>query len=569
MISKLYRFKSGILFVLYTICFIFLLYRLFLIQYVRYAYLRPKAKDMHEIQLKLAPMRGDITDRHGNLLGTSVPVPSLYCDPSQIKDAKLTAQEVASVLDLKKDFVYERITREKRFVWIKRKITHEQKKAIKSLKLKGIHFLDEPKRFYPKGSLGTHIVGFVDVDNNGLEGIESVCNRYLAGRPGKRITEKDAAGREVLSWRYKEISPVEGYKVILTIDEVIQDMVEEELDKAWDIYNPKGASVIVLDPYTGEILALSNRPTYDPNKYSKTNADTRRNRALTDTFEPGSVMKIFVAGAALNEGLLGLMDSIYCENGVFKTPGGYLRDHNGHGDLTFQEVIEKSSNIGMAKVGIMLGKQRLYEYLRDFGFGQCTDVLMYGEVAGVLRPPSRWSKMSITRIPMGHEISTTVIQLAVAASTVANGGTLMKPLIVKRIEDNKGRLIKEFKPEIVAEKILSEEAIRKLKVALVGVVSPRGTAKKAKIDGYRVAGKTGTAQKINPDGTYSHKNFISSFVGFVPVNKPRLVVFVVFDSPRPVYYGGSVAAPVFSSIAKKALSYLNVEPEIKETLVAK
>lgn len=570
MLGKKYRIKSGLILFSYIGMLVFLEYRLFCIQFLQYNSLQGKAKDMHQIEIKLEPKRGDICDRNGNLLAVTVQMPSVYADPLCVKTPLEAANKLAPVLNLSQDFLHKQLTKEKRFVWLKRKIAHQVKESIEKLEIEGVYFREEPTRFYPKGKMASHILGFVNIDNQGLEGIEFVCDKYLCGQPGIRITEKDARLREVLGWRKKEIPPVDGYKVVLTIDEVIQYIVEEELDEAVKEYNPKSAIIIVLDPYTGEILALSNRPTYDPNKYNKAGPEAMRNRAVTDCFEPGSVFKMFVAAAALNEGLFKLKDTIFCENGAYKVKGGTLHDHSPHGVLSFQQVIEKSSNIGMAKVGIRLGKNRLYNYLEDFGFGRETGVLLPGEITGMLWHPKHWSVMSVTRIPMGHEISATAIQLARASAAIANGGKIIEPLIVKRIVDGYGRTVKEFKPKILKE-VVDSHAINDLKIALTGVVSSHGTAIRARLSDFSVAGKTGTAQKLNPDGSYSHSCFVSSFIGFVPVDEPRLLILSVFDSPRPVYYGGVVAAPVFKNIAQRVLSYLDVEPEqaVEDTIVAK
>lgn len=570
MISKRYKIKSGMVLLSFLGMMVFLAYRLFCIQVLGYSTYRDKARDIHQIEIKLEPKRGEICDRNGNVLGVSLPIPSVHADPKEIEDVDGTVNKLAEVIGEDKKTLCERLTKDKRFAWIKRKITSEEKEKVSSLKLKGIYFLEEPTRFYPKGELASHILGFVNIDNEGMEGIELEFDSYLRGKPGLRITEKDRKGREVLSWRDKEIPPVDGYKVVLTIDEVIQYIAEEEIDKALETYHPKAAIVIVMDPDTGEVLALSNRPNFDPNRYRYADKDSMRNRAVTDFFEPGSVFKMFAAAGALNEGLFSLKDSIYCEDGAYSVPGGVLHDHSPHGMLTFQQVIEKSSNIGMAKVGQRMGEERLHRYLVDFGFGSPTGILLPGEVGGMLHPPRQWSRMSVTRIPMGHEVSTTAIQLTAAACAVANGGRLLEPLIVKRIVDNQNRIVKEYDTRVVRE-VMSPDATERLKVALKGVASPVGTAVRAGLKDFSVAGKTGTAQKINPDGTYSHTDFVASFVGFVPADRPRVVISVILDSPRPIYYGGVTAAPVFKNIAEKILSYLNVEPEFGpvETLVAK
>lgn len=525
---------------------------------------------MHQIEIRLEPKRGDICDRNRNVLGMSVPIPSVYANPKEIEDADSVSDILSQVLGINKKNSYERLTKEKMFVWVKRKITIEEKERLSGLKLKGVYFLDEPTRFYPKEKLAAHLLGFVNIDNEGMEGIELEFNEYLKGQPGLRITEKDAEGREVLAWRNKEISPVDGYNLITAIDEVIQYIAEEELDKALETYHPSSGTVIIMDPYTGEVLALANRPNFDLNKYTKADKDSMRDRAITDCFEPGSVFKMFSASAALNENLFRLGDNIFCENGSYTVPGGVLHDNTPHGMLTFQQVVEKSSNIGMAKVGQRLGKEHLYKYLVDFGFGRPTGISLPGEVGGMLHPPQKWSKMSVTRIPMGHEVSVTAMQLITAACAIANGGNLIEPLIVKRIVDGQGRTIKEFDTRFVRE-VINPSAADRLKIALKGVVSPVGTAVRASLKEFSVAGKTGTAQKINPDGTYSHTDFMASFIGFSPVNKPRVAILVVMDSPKPMYYGGSTAAPVFKNIAEKVLGYLGVEPEFGavETLMVK
>lgn len=562
MLGKRYKVKTGMVFLSFLAMMSFLAYRLFTIQVLGYTRYAGKAKDIHQIEIRLEPGRGDVCDRNGNVLGMSVPIPSVYADPQEIRDVDETVNRLAKVMKLDKKFLYECLGKDKRFVWIKRKIPPEDKEKILDLRLDGIHFLEEPTRFYPKGSLAGHILGFVNIDNDGMEGIELRFNEYLKGKAGLRITEKDRYGREILSWRNKEIPPVDGYKVVLTIDEVIQYMVEEELDKAEELYHPKSAIVIVMDPDTGEILALANRPNFDPNRFRYETKDSMRNRAVTDFFEPGSVFKMFVAAAAINERLFNLKDTIFCENGSYYVPGGVLHDHSPHGMLSFQQVIEKSSNIGMAKVGQKMGVERLYRYLVDFGFGRPTGILLPGEAEGILHPPSRWSKMSITRIPMGHEVSATALQLTNAACALANGGKFLQPLIVKRVLDSKGGIVKEYTTKVLRE-VISPDSAGRLKLALKGVVSPSGTAVRARLTDFSVAGKTGTAQKINPDGTYSHTNFMASFVGFVPADNPRIVVSVILDSPRPVYYGGITAAPVFKNIAEKILGYLNVEPEVR------
>jgi len=563
MLGKRYKLKTGLVFLFFLSVMVFMAYRLFTIQVLGYTRYSDKAKNKHQIEIQLQPKRGDICDRNGNILAMSVPMPSVYADPMCVKDVDGAVLNLSQILKLDKKELREKLTKDKRFVWIKRKISTEEKEKIVALKIQGIEFQEEPMRFYPKRKIASHMLGFVNIDNDGMEGVELYFNKYLKGAPGLRVTEKDARGREVLPWRDKETPPVDGYKLVLTIDEVIQYIVEEELDKAMGTYHPIAAMAIIMDPNTGEILALSNRPNYDPNDFRNVNKDALRNRVITDCFEPGSVFKMYSAGAALNEKLFRLTDNIFCENGSYAVPGGTLHDSSPHGMLTFEEVVEKSSNIGIAKIVQKLGAEKLYRYLTDFGFGQPTGVMFPGEASGMLHPVKRWIPMSITRIPMGHEVAVTAMQLAAATSAIANGGELLKPLIVKRVIDNKNRTVEEFSAQPV-RRVMAKDATDKLKKALEGVLESGGTATRAKLAEYTAAGKTGTAQKLNPDGTYSHENFMSSFIGFVPANKPRVLIGVILDSPRPVYYGGVTAAPVFKNIAEKVLGYLNVVPDVKE-----
>lgn len=564
MFGKRYKIKSGLIFIFFFSMIIFLGYRLFAIQVLGYSRYADKANKLHKREIPLQQKRGDICDRNGNILAMSVQTPSVFADPKLIKDIDGTASQLSQILKIDKKGLQELLNQDKRFVWIKRKIAKEEKEKITALKILGIGFEDEPSRFYPKGKLAVHVLGCVNMDSGGLEGIELVFDKYLKGQPGLRITEIDNNKREILVWRDKEVPSVDGYKLVLTIDEVIQYIVEEEIDKAIESYHPKAAMAVVMDPNTGEILALANRPSYDPNKYKDADKEAMRNRVITDYFEPGSVFKMFVAAAALNENLFKLSDTIFCENGSYYVPGGTLHDSSSHGTLTFQQVVEKSSNIGMAKVGQRLGEERVYKYLIDFGFAKDTGISFPGETPGLLRSPQKWTAMSITRIPMGQEVAVTAIQLSAATCAIANGGKLIKPLIVKRVMDNQNRIVEEFDTNILRE-VISKQASDKLKIALEGVISPEGTAIRAKVEGFNAGGKTGTAQKRNDDGTYSHENFMASFIGFVPVDNPRIVIAVILDSPRPIYYGGVTAAPVFKNIAEKTLGYLNVEPEFGET----
>lgn len=546
-------------------CFLGLAGRLVYLQAFQSRILEKKAENQHKVDIVLEPRRGEISDSKGRILAMSVPTKTIFAVPAEIKDPAKTVDAISRIIPVTPD-VLEKIRAGKNFVYVKRKIDPEIADRIKALDLDGIYFQEDSKRKYPKGELLAHILGFVGVDDEGLEGLELTLDKHLRGVKGLRLTERDATGREILPLRNKDVLPQDGCNVVLTVDEVIQHIAETELALACEKFHPVSASILVIDPKTGDLLAIANMPSYDPNNAGKVPLDHRRNRALTDFFEPGSTFKMVAAGAVLNEKLVKLSDTIFCENGNFAAGGRVLHDHHPYGNLTLQRVIEVSSNIGMAKLGMKLGETRFYDYIKKFGFGQLTGIPLPGEVSGISRPPSRWSKLSITRIPMGQEIAATPLQMAMAYAAVANKGVLMKPRIIKSITDPNGKVVVEY-PVTMVRRVLSEDAVKHLTTALKGVVTEAGTAAKADVKGYSVAGKTGTAQKVDPDGRYSHRNFYSSFVGFVPADDPKLLVMVAMNEPKPLYYGGTVAAPVFAQVAERTLKYLGIAPN-EETRLA-
>ncbi len=518
-----------------------------------------KAENQHKINIVLEPRRGEISDAKGRILAMSVPAKTIFAVPAQIPDPIAAIDAISKILPVSSE-VLKSIQQGKNFVYVKRKVEPDLAERVKALRLEGIYFQDDSKRKYPKGELLSNILGFVGVDDEGLEGLELLLDKYLKGVKGSRLTERDATGREILPLRTQDILPVDGCNVVLTIDEVVQHIAETELALACEKFRPASASVLVVDPKTGDLLGLANYPSYDPNNAGRVPQDARRNRAITDFFEPGSTFKMVTAAGALNEKVVRLGDVFFCENGIFRAAGRILHDHHPYGNLTVQRIVEVSSNIGIAKVGIKLGETKLYEYIKKFGFGDLTHIPLPGEVAGIVRPPSRWSKLSITRIPMGQELTTTPLQMAMAYAAVANKGVLMKPRIIKQVVDPNGKILLEY-PVSIVRRVLKEETVKTLTTALMGVVTEAGTAAKARIQGYTVAGKTGTAQKVDPDGHYSHKNFYSSFVGFVPAEDPQLLIMVAMNEPKPLYYGGTVAAPVFNQVAERTLKYLGIAPD--------
>jgi len=496
-------------------------------------------------------------------LAFNLNVDSVFAVPRNINNAEKIkiANKLAPILSLDRDFLLDRLRRKKGFIWLKRKISEKESKKVKALKLKGVELIKESKRFYPNGYLASHIIGFAGLDNIGLEGVELVYDKYLKGRPGFRLTSRDAKRRHLSSKDERFLAPVNGFNLILNIDGTIQNIAEQALEDAYKRYKAKGAVIIVMEPNTGEILALANRPTHNPNFFHDFKPEVHRNRGVTDLFEPGSVFKIVTAACALEAEVVDFEDKFFCENGKYWVRGHCLHDHKPHATLTFREVIEKSSNIGTVKVAQKLNPRDLYNQIRLFGFGQTTGIDLKGEVKGVTHPPERWSKITIAALPIGHEVTVTAIQLACAISAIANGGDLVRPWVAREVRDEKGEAIVSFSPKVV-KRVISKKTARKTKEILKGVVE-RGTGKRAKLESYTAAGKTGTAQKLEPSGSYSHSKFIGSFIGFAPVENPRIAVVVCIDEPRPVYYGGVVSAPVFKKVAENTLRYLGVESDIE------
>jgi cell division protein FtsI (penicillin-binding protein 3) len=448
--------------------------------------------------------------------------------------------------------VKDRLSRDKYFVWLKRKITKDTADHIESLKINGLGFRKESKRFYPNKGLAAHVIGFAGLDNQGLEGLEMYYDKELKGKSGHMQILRDARQRELMIEKVY-VAPQDGLDVVLTIDETIQYITEQALFDAIQENNAKAGTVIVMEVTTGEILALANYPSYDLDHVERSDVAARTNRAISFIYEPGSVFKIVAASAALEEGRFTETDKIYCENGEYRIANHILHDHVRHGTLTFREVFEQSSNIGVAKIAQKLGPDTIYRYAKRFRFGELTGINLNGEVAGVLKPPSQWSKTTIGAIPIGHEVTTTPLQMLSALAAVANDGVYMKPFVVKYIKDRNGELIREFQPTIV-DRVISAETARRVKDILRGAVEI-GTGKKAIIKGVTVAGKTGTAQKIE-NGNYSHSSYYATFMGFAPVEAPRLAAIVVFDEPRPRYFGGTVSAPVFKEVVERSLKYL-------------
>ncbi|MDD5465897.1 MAG: penicillin-binding transpeptidase domain-containing protein [Candidatus Omnitrophica bacterium] len=548
-----YRRRNEAVFLVFFIFLLICVSRLFFIQFFRSNYLTSIANKQHNQLVELEPRRGAIYDCNLKMQAFNMSLDSLYAVPNAIKNKEIVIRQLLPILGVERAYLQERLSRKKSFIWIARKLAPEKSEAIKKLNIKGLGFMKETKRIYPNSYLASHVIGFSGMDNLGLEGVERDFNRYLAGIPGWAVFLRDARLKKLDIWE-KMVLPVDGLDLVLTIDEVIQYIAERELDKAFKSFHAKGASIIVMDPHTGRILAMASRPNYDLNHYSGVGKDAIRNRAICDLFEPGSVFKIVTASAALEEKKVKEEDAFFCENGSYRVAGRILHDHQSHGLLTFKQVIEESSNIGTVKVAQILGPDTIYRYLKAFGFGSKLGIDLSGEISGMIKPVRQWSKTSITAIPIGQEVGVTALQLASAISVIANGGQLMKPYIIDSVRDNQGQVIKQNKPALI-RKVISVDTAMRIKKILTGAVE-EGTGRLAKVSGFSAAGKTGTAQKLEANGAYSHNKFVASFIGFSPAEDPLLAIVVTVDEPHPVYFGGVVAAPVFQKVAGDAIRYL-------------
>jgi cell division protein FtsI (penicillin-binding protein 3) len=543
--------------------------RLVYLQVFQRAELTVRAERQQERIVKLKPKRGTIYDRMGRELAVSLDVNSVYGVPSEIDDPRAVALQLSRILRKDRRRLEQRLAGNKQFVWLSRKVEPERAEKIRELGNKEIGLRLEAKRFYPKKTLAGPLLGFLGVDNKGLEGLELAYDKSLRGVNGWVLAEKDALGRTVFpggsGFQYRLPKP--GHDVILTIDEVIQHIAEKELDEALATSHAKGGVCLVMNPQTAEVLALSVRSAshggqaFNPNEPQRSKPAEWRNRAVTDAFEPGSIFKPFLASAALEERVVHPLEQIDCSAGKIQVADRVIRDAHQNGVLTFTDVIAESSNVGTITVALRLGKERFAKYISAFGFGKKTDVDIPGEIAGQLKDYHLWSGVSIGSIAIGQEIGVTPIQMATAYCALANGGILMKPYIVSEITDHDGGEGKKIQAQIVGRAI-SAETCAKVDKMLQRVVET-GTGQKARPDGYTAAGKTGTAQKIDPKtGRYSQKDYVSSFVGFTPANSPKLVILVMVDSPEGLdHFGGSVAGPVFKAVAEQSLAYLQVAPD--------
>jgi cell division protein FtsI/penicillin-binding protein 2 len=526
------------------------------------------AADKHVYKQPIYAERGEIVDANGEALAHNVPVETVVADATHINDRDAIVDLVTRELKLPRAEVAEKISGDRRYIVLQREVTKADadrlREQLRAKNLRGIYFEHDATRNYPNNAMLCHVIGFTDFEHHGIQGVEGSMDEYLHGQDGYRYIEHNRAGQELVLYRGQERAPRNGSNVKLTVDLNLQNIVENEIDAAMREYQPQKATIVLMRPQTGEVLAMANRPAFNVNERSDAKPEQMKNRAIIDMMEPGSTFKIVAAAAALNERKVNPETEIFCENGLWNFGGTALHDHRAFTDLSVRDVLIKSSNIGAAKLAISVGDQKFYEYIRRFGFGERTGIELPGEIPGLIRPPHSWSKISITRIPMGHEIGVTPLQMTTAMCAVANGGKLVAPRIVKSVTSADGLTISSLKPTVVRE-VISPQTARQIGNALRGVVSDRGTAAAAAVPGFVIAGKTGTAQKVDPHGGYDHGKWVVSFCGYLPADKPEFVGLVVLDDAKTdkpeLNYGGLVAGPIFSRIAEKAARYLDLQPQ--------
>lgn len=538
------------------------------------------AENQRQRRLHIEPKRGAIYDRTGAALAASVEVPSVSADVVEMLRAyeQPAAREaivedfsarLAKALSLDVAEVRQKVASKRRFVWLKRRVTAEEAQAIRDLgdpkkqthAIKGLAIEGEGRRYYPGRELAGPVLGFVAPDGFGKDGLELALDEELRGKAEEVKGLRDRSGRLIFSEGTTDESALRGHDVHLSLDEGIQHVAERELNSAMRTYETKGASLVVMDPHSGEILALASVPDYNPNDYGGSEVDSRRNRAVSDRFEPGSVMKVFTVAAALAAGTLKPTENIYCEHGTYRLANVTIHDTHQNDWLSPTQVLAKSSNIGALKIGLGLGEAGLHSAYRRFGFGETVGLPVPGEASGVLRPKGRpWYDVETANASFGQGISVTTVQLAQAMSAIANGGKLVDPILVRRITDGRGNVVKEWTPHVKREAVPGHIA-RMVAEMLTAVVEEGGTGVEASMNGFRVAGKTATAQKVDSaTGKYSEDKYTASFAGFVPADKPRLVVVVVLDEPMIGRYGGDLAGPVFRRVAEASLRHLGVPP---------
>jgi cell division protein FtsI (penicillin-binding protein 3) len=531
-----------------------LLVRLFDLQVRRHQSYSQRAEHQQQQAVKLDPPRGTIFDARARELAVSVEVRSVAADPTAIADPSATANPLAEVLGLDAERLAEDLASDRAFVWVRRKLDPPQVERVRALGLRGVFTLPESKRYYPMGSLAAQVLGYVGTDNTGLAGLEFRYQSVVASTPGRRVVVRDARFDTALLPALERAEATPGQDLHLTLDAAIQHLAERELAAAVDGSGARGGTVVVMDPRTGAVLAMASYPTFDPNRFAASPPSHWRNRAVMDAYEPGSTFKMVTLAAALEANVVDPLEKIDCEMGGITLRGVRIKDHRPFGALTTREIIARSSNVGAIKLGFAAGRQRLHATIEKFGFGRPTGIDLPSESAGILRPLERWTELQPAYVAFGQSLSVTALQLTRAFAAIANGGYLLRPYVVARPVPEGGE-----RRQVVGMPIAPSSVIQ-VRSMLESVVLA-GTGKAAAVPHYRVAGKTGTAEKAYPGRGYVDGKYVASFVGFAPVDRPAVVCTVVLDEPWPAYHGGQVAAPVFSAIVGKTLLYLGIPPD--------
>jgi cell division protein FtsI (penicillin-binding protein 3) len=555
---KYFRLRVSLVGALFIAGLGLLLGRAAYLQVLRGSDLAQKASGQYERTIHTIGKRGTIFDTQMRELAVSVESLSLAANPRLISAPRQTAKALAPILKIETANVQKKLTADRHFVWIKRQITPREVQAVRKLNLAGIDFIPEHSRYYPNRGLAAQLVGFTGIDGTGLEGIEYQFNAELMGRRQIFTVLKDAFGRG-FETPDDIVRRDSGNNVVLTIDRTIQHVAERSLQQAVDTHQAKSGIAVVMAPQTGDVLALAHYPFFNPNNFKNFSRDIRRNRAVTDAFEPGSTMKLFSVAAALESGCCTPHTIFYCENGRYRIGTNVVHDTKKHGWLSLQRIVKFSSNIGAVKIGETIGPEVLHRTLTQFGFGRDTGLLFPGETSGSLAPARRWTRFDVGAVAFGQGVAVSALQLTAAVAAIANGGVLMKPRVVRAVTDARGRKIQEFKPRTISKVVSPQTAAHVIRMMEL-VVTEGGTGTHARLEGYSAGGKTGTAQKIGPSGTYAPDLYVSSFAGIAPLDHPRLAILVILDEPRKEHYGGIVAAPVFRQIAQEVLGYLNVRP---------
>jgi len=564
--GKWLRFRVVSILLFFLVLYVALVSRAFQLQVVSGETLGKLADRQHKASLTLYPERRFIFDRNGQKLAATIMADSVYVDPSNVEDRTKVSSNLSSILGVKRQKITGALSNQGSFRWIARQISPVRTERIRTLKLKGVHLVQEPRRFYPHRELACHLLGFAGLDSTGLDGLESKYDEYLKGVPKKVVWGRDARGRKIyLSDDSGSAVDDRSCSLFLTIDSKIQYIVESQLKKAIEDTGAKGGTVIVMDPGTGEVLAMANEPLFNPNEFSIYPADARRNRAVTDCFDPGSVFKPFMAAAALEEGLVTETDIFDCENGSYTVGNRVIHDAQNEKfqELNLPDIIKHSSNIGSIKIAEKLGKEKFYHYIKMFGFGSKTGIDLPGESRGILRNSKDWTDVDFATIAFGQGVSVTAIQLVTAMSAIANDGVLMKPHVVRCMVDKKGSVVKEIEP-VAVRRVISPETSHRITSILTDVVE-EGTGGNARIVNLSVAGKTGTSQKFDFDlGRYSARKVEASFIGFFPAEDPQMVILVMLDEPKIHRWGGAAAAPVFKEVSEQILRCFNNSMELRE-----